>query len=246
MKSFIVADNRSDLLATLEPILKHWGYRVLSTRKAHDVMTFVQESAPCLLIIGEGLLSDQHLALDAATTEKINSGELPLIALKQEATGPVNLTPTATLAPPLDLFDLFAFIQRNVEKHPRQNLRLRMMLPGMYSTQGQNFILAEVLSLSMNGLFFKAPAQLKKDDRITVVVPLLGQGKEIEVEATVLYTVTPDTKNNYMQGFGVSFNDIPKHHQESLQHFVKERFLNEVSAHQNGVGDFNLEQLKKG
>ncbi len=41
MKSILVADNRSDLLATLEPILKHWGYRVLSTSKAEQVMTFL-------------------------------------------------------------------------------------------------------------------------------------------------------------------------------------------------------------
>ena len=76
MKSILVADNRADLLATLEPILKHWGYRVLSARKTDQVTPFLQESAPSLLIIGEGLLSDPDLTLDPDTTKRIKSGDI--------------------------------------------------------------------------------------------------------------------------------------------------------------------------
>ena len=81
MKSILVADNRSDLLATLEPILKHWGYRVLSTSKADQVMPFLQESIPSLLIVGEGLLSDPGLVLDPGMTKIIKSGDLPVVPL---------------------------------------------------------------------------------------------------------------------------------------------------------------------
>ena len=76
MKSILVADNRSDLLATLEPILKHWGYRVLSARKTDQITPFLQESAPSLLIIGEDLLSDSALTLDPATSKRVKSGDL--------------------------------------------------------------------------------------------------------------------------------------------------------------------------
>jgi hypothetical protein len=77
-----------------------------------------------------------------------------------------------------------------------------------------------------------------------VVFPLLGHCKEIEVKSTVLYTVQPEAGNNFFQGFGVSFNDIPENLEEHLQLYIREHFLREVSASRDGVGDFAKEQLK--
>ena len=244
MKTILTADNRPDLLATLEPILKHWGYRVLSTSKVDQIVAFLQESDPCLLIIGESLFADPGLTLDPATTKRIKSGDLPVIALKQDGAGQAKLTPSQTIEVPVELFDLFSFIQRQVENHPRHNLRLRLKLPGMYSIGEDEFILADVLSLSTQGLFFKAPTRIKKGDRLTVVFPLLGQCKEIEVRSTVLYTIQPEAENNFFQGFGVSFDDIPEDHKAHLKHFIREHFIREVSASHDGVGDFAAEQLK--
>ncbi len=244
MKTILVAEDRCELLATLEPILKHWGYRVLSASKAAQVMAFLQESDPCLLIISESLFAAPELALDVKTAKRIKSGELPVIALKQEGAKAAKLKPSDTLEVPVELFDLFSFIQCQVEKHPRQNLRLRLRLPGMYSIEGNEFILADVLSLSMRGLFFKAPTRINEGDRVTVVFPLFGQCKEIEVKSTVLYTIKPETANNFFQGFGVGFDDIPEEHEEQLQLFIREHFLNEVSAHRDGVGNFTENQLK--
>lgn len=244
MKSILLADNRSDLLATLEPILKHWGYRVLSTRKADQVAAFLQESEPCLLIIGDELFSDPALVITPEAGKRIKSGDMPVIALKQTGAGKLPLAPSETLEVPVELFALFAFIQSRVEKHPRQNLRLRLKLPGMYSLKDGNYMLAEVLSLSVNGLFFKTATPVKKRDRITVVFPLLGQCKEIEIKATVLYTVLPETENKFSQGFGAVFDDLSEEHEAQLRQFIRQHFLNEVSASQNGVGSFAESQLK--
>ena len=244
MKNILIADNRPDLLATLEPLLKHWGYRVLSTSKADQVILFLRESKPSLLIIGEELFADPSLELDSEAIQRIKSADLPVIALKQDATKVAKLTPSATLEVPVELFELFSFIQKHVEHHPRQNLRLRLKLPGMYSISGDEFILADVLSLSMQGLFFKAPTRIQKGDRVTVVFPLLGHCKEIEVKSTVLYTVHPEAGNNFFQGFGVGFDDIPENIKEQLQQYIREHFLNEVSAVHNGVSYFVEGQIK--
>lgn len=244
MKSILVADNRPDLLATLEPILKHWGYRVLSASNASQVSVFLQESAPILMIIGENLLADPVLTITPDTSEKIRSGGLQVVALKQNGPGRGGLVPIETLEVPVELFDLFSFIQRYVEKHPRQNLRLRLKLPGMYSIEDNEFILADVLNLSMQGLFFKATTRVKKGDRITVVFPLFGHCKEIEVKSTVLYTIQPEAGNNFFQGFGVGFDRIPDDHKWHLQKYIREHFLREVSSCHNGVGDFAETQLK--
>lgn len=244
MKSILVADNRAELLATLEPILKHWGYRVLSTRSAEQVTTFLQESKPCMLIIGEEMLADPDLGLGKNVIANIENGDLPCIALKQDGAQGLAVVPKETMDVPLELFGLFSFIQRKVEKHPRQNLRLRVRLPGMYSIAKDDFILADVLSISMKGLFFKTATRLKECDRLTVVFPLLGQGTEIEVASTVLYSIEPGPGNNYFQGFGVGFDEIPEQYSQQLRQFIRECFLKEVSSSQNGVGDFVREHLR--
>ena len=244
MKSILLADSRTDLLATIETILKHWGYRVLSTRKANQVSTFLQQSEPCLLIIGEDLLSDQALDLDKTVKTNITSGALPCLALHHDGAKASRIPVDAKLDIPLDIFELFSFIQHKVEKHPRQNLRLRLRLPGMYSLDEDYFVMADVVTLSTRGLFFKASAKVRKGDRINVVFPLLGQGKEIEVLSTVLYTIQPQAENNYFQGFGVGFDDMTESEEQQLQHYIKEHFLKEVSASNNGVSDFTEGQLK--
>jgi len=241
MKSILVADNRADLLATLEPILKHWGYRVLSTRRADQVVTFLKTSAPCLLIIGEEMLADPRLDIGSM----IQAGELPVIALRQKSAKPVDFVADETLDVPVELFGLFSFIQRKVENHPRQNLRLRVQLPGMYSIDDKAFILAELLSLSTQGLFFKAATRVNRGDCITVVFPLFGHCKEIEVKAKVLYAIQPEAANNFFQGFGVAFDDVPDDHKGLLRHFIREHFLKEVSSRRDGVGGFAAEQIKK-
>ena len=244
MKNILVADNRSDLLATLGPILKHWGYRVLSTSKAEQVMTFLLESVPCLLIIGEELLTAPELSLDPDTQNKVKSGSLPVIALKQNGASTFPVTPSEILDVPFELFELYSFIQRKVENHPRQNLRLRLRLPGMYSIGDDAFNLAEILNLSMCGLFFKSAARVKKGDRGTVVFPLLGHCREIEAKSTVLYVIEPEAANNYFQGFGVGFDDVSENHKQHLHSYIKEHFLKEVSASCDGVGNFAADQLK--
>ncbi len=167
-----------------------------------------------------------------------------MIALRHEAAEISKLKPNETLDVPVELFELFSFIQRQVEKHPRQNLRLRLRLPGMYSIEADDFILADVLTLSMRGLFFKAAAKVKKGDRIKVVFPLFGQGKEIEVTSTVLYSIQPEAENNYFQGFGVGFDNLSEQEEMQLQKYIKEHFLREVSSSYDGVTEFNKEQLK--
>ena len=240
MKCLLLADNRPDLLATLEPILKHWGYRVLAATNAVQANDFLQQSDPCLLVFGAQILGDPELKLAKQAT----STGRPLLALAQEAAAAPVLPPLEELSIPVDILLLFAFIQRYVEQHPRQNLRLHLRMPGMYKTTESDFVLADVFSLSMRGLFFKAAAKLAVGDNVSIVFPLLGRCKELEVAATVLYTVQPDTGNNYTQGFGVGFEPLSEEEDMELKQFIEDRFLNEVSTSQAGVGDFCEHQVK--
>lgn len=237
MKCLLLADDRLDLLATLEPILKHWGYRVLTAPNVTQANAFLKGSAPAMLIIGSQLLNHPELQLP-------KSGS-PLLALKHPDSLPPELEPGMVLSVPVDIFALFALIQSRVEQHPRRNLRLRLRLPGMYRIKGEDYVLAEVLSLSMAGLLFRSPMRLAKDDRITAVFPLLGHGKELEVEGTVLYVVEPTPQNNYMQGFGLGFSSLTPEQAPLLERFIEESFLNQVATSQPGVGTFSADHLKR-
>lgn len=237
MKTLLLADNRHELLATLEPILKHWGYRVLTAIDSHQAQAFLASSSPAMLLIGSNLLDEPTLQLP--------DPPLPLLAIIHPQSGPPGHSPDLALAVPIDIFTLFSFIQARVEHHPRQNLRLRLRLPGMYCLKGEEFVLADVLSLSMEGLFFRSPLRLANGDRITAVFPLLGHSREMEIDGTVLYAIDPSPVNNYAQGFGMGFDALKEEQAALLGRFIKERLLSEVSACQAGVGDFSPAHLQR-
>jgi hypothetical protein len=73
---------------------------------------------------------------------------------------------------------------------------------------------------------------------------LFGHCNEIDVNATVLYTVQPEITNKYFPGFGVGFDDINEQQKEQLQRYIREHFLREVSSSRDGIGDFTEKQLK--
>jgi len=237
MKSLLLADDRLDLLATLEPILKHWGYRVLTATTVAQVRAFLAASNPVLLLIGSNLLNSPELHLPHPP--------LPLLALDHPESPHPHMQPDMTLGVPIDIFALFSFIQSRVECHPRQNLRLQVRLPGMYRLKGKEFVLADVLSLSMHGLFCRSPLRLVAGDRLSAVFPLLGCGREIEVEGTVLYTIEPSVENNYLQGFAMGFEALNEEQASLLGRFIEERLLAEVSACQTGVGTFSAAHLRR-
>jgi len=237
MKSLLLADDRLDLLATLEPILKHWGYRVLTATNVTQVTAFLAASNPVLLLIGSNLLNAPELHLPHPP--------LPLLALAHAEAPPPHRQPDMTLEVPIDIFALFSFIQSRVEHHPRQNLRLPVRLPGMYRLEGKEFVMADVLSLSMHGLFCRSPLRLAAGDQVSAVFPLLGCGREIEVEGTVLYTIEPAVENNYLQGFAMGFDPLNAEQTSLLGRFIEERLLAEVSACQTGVGSFSAARLRR-
>jgi CheY-like chemotaxis protein len=237
MKCLLLADDRLDLLATLEPILKHWGYRVLTATNVAQANAFLAGSAPAMLIIGGHLLGDQELQLPKSGLHILTLKHPDVMAAAEPGMTVMNV--------PVDIFALFALIQSRVEQHPRRNLRLRLHLPGMYRIKGQDYVLAEVLSLSMAGLFFRSPLKLAKGDRISAVFPLLGHGKELEVEGIVLYAIDPMPQNNYMQGFGLGFSSLTPEQAPLLERFIEESFLNQVTTSQPGVGTFSADHLKR-
>jgi Tfp pilus assembly protein PilZ len=246
MKRLLIGDNREKLLATVEIVLKHWGYRALASSHSDRLLALLQETAPDLLIIGETLLKNENNSLREKIFRMAASGT-PLLVLSSSASPPAIEVPHENLPVPIDLFTLFEKVQKHLEKHPRKSIRLPIKLPGMLCL-GKTCHLAEVLSLSARGLFIKTGFRLQQGDRFHILFPLLGMKKEVEVEGRVLYCVHPDPENNFLQGVGVEFISLDEKTRKDLLSFIEGCFLNglprqlgERLAQESGSGKYPQE-----
>ncbi|HKK01748.1 MAG TPA: PilZ domain-containing protein [Desulfuromonadales bacterium] len=242
MKHILIGDEHEGLLSTLEVILKHWGYRVFATPRSSQVQAFLTETAPSLVIIGSQMLAASADELRDTLEAWCNNGEQPILVLAEGALSEQPQLPYETLNVPIDIFALFELIQRHVEKIPRKNLRLAINLPGVVH-RGERSHLAEVLSLSMEGLFIKTSFRLQAGERLRVVIPLLGMKKELEIDSQVLYFIHPGPENNYMQGVGIAFTSLDEENLKDLQNFLESRFFGEISDSKHGPTGLAPEQL---
>ncbi len=242
MKRLLICDSRENLLTTLETLLRHWGYRVLVSSRPDEVVSFLRGSPPDLLIAGAPLLNaESTLRQEIGRHLQAHGAHLIVLADPHE-TAAIDL-PHELLSAPLDIFALFAMLQTHLEKHPRKNLRLSVQIPGMLC-RGETTLLSEVLSLSTHGLFIKTGVRLEKEDRLKVLIPLIGMGKELEIEGRVLYRVHPEQHNGYLQGVGIAFVDLCDEDRRALEAFVEKRFLNEVKEKGRRLGHLSPDQLQ--
>jgi hypothetical protein len=233
MKRLLIGDNCEDLLSTLEVILRHWGYRVLVSSRPAQLVELLRETSPDLLVMGARLLREPDNSLTRAVSRHVSEGKGPLIVLQEEPDAVPIAVPHETLGVPPDIFSLFSLIQKHLEKHPRRNLRLDIHLPGMLCT-GESCHLAEVLSLSTNGLFVKTGFRPAKDAPLRVVIPLMGMKQELELDGRILYRIEPGPGNNYFQGIGIEFAEPGKESLLALQAFLEHRFIGDLAARPGG------------
>ncbi len=242
MKRIFLGDLRVKLLSTAELILKHWGYRVLASPSAAQLGRFLADVPPDLMILGQGLLAGADPELRERLKKMVAKGAPPLVVLEDPEAPAVPDFPQESLPVPLDIFSLFELTQRHLESTPRRNLRLRVQLPGMFYT-GPNPSLAEVLSLSVHGLFIKTGHRIHDLNRFKVIIPLLGMKTEVEIEGEVIYRVHPGPDNNYMQGVGIEFVDLEHETLLVIKDFIENRVLGEMADSRNGSRDLDLSQL---
>jgi Tfp pilus assembly protein PilZ len=243
MKRLLIGDSRERLLSTLEVILKHWGYRALVTSRPDVLKALVKESSPDLLIIGAHLLADEETPLWQAIAARVTDEKCPLIIIGDTEVRQFISLPHDYLEVPPDVFDLFALIQRHVNKYPRKNLRLTVQLPGMLNF-GENCQLSQVISLSRQGLFIKTGFRLNRGDQLKVSIPLIGMQRELEVEGRVLYRILPDPENNYLQGVGVEFLDMDDECRQALESFIEKRFFGDLTSQERVFPGLEKDQLR--
>lgn len=233
MKRVLVGDERDGLVTTLETFIRHWGYRVTASSRSDSFLTLLREIEPDLLIVGSAWLGDKQSALYECVADHVVGRALPLLTLAGAAKTEIPL-PHEELPTPLDIFALYPLIQRHLEKIPRRHPRLSLQIPGLVC-RGENRELAEVVSLSRQGLFIKTPLRMREGEQLQLILPLVGMRKELEISSQVLYCIHPGPDNNYLQGFGLGFVEPDPEHLEILETYIESRIFGEVNTRQPGL-----------
>lgn len=233
MKRLLLGDSREELVSTLEVILRHWGCRVLATSRPAQLEAFLRETDPALLVLGARLLAEAEPSLEQAIARQVTEKGRPLIVLREAGVPEPALPAHETLDFPVDLFALFQLMQRHLEKHPRRHLRLSVRLPGLLCA-GESCHLAEILSLSTEGLFLRTCFRLSEEASLKVVLPLIGMKRELELTGRVLYRVEPGAGNNYLQGVGIEFTGLTEEARRALRAFLEKRFLGDLADRPDG------------
>lgn len=237
MKLILIGDYREELLSTLEIILKNWGYRALVTSDDSEFLSILNELSPELIIAGPSILTKKSVVKELAKQQST------LLLIADATVKPVKNLTGENLVYPVDVFKLFELIQKNLEKIPRRNIRLNVLLPSMYY-HGESPCIAEVISLSAEGVFIKTGSRIDGINEVRIALPLIGMQTEIEVNGRVVYRVEPHPDNNYLQGMGIEFTDIDPETALLLQQFVEGLLMAELSEKNFNQDSLNLEQLQ--
>lgn len=222
MKRVLIGDNREEWVSTLESLLKNWGYRAIATESPESFLEIQQELEPDLLIVGPSLFAEK------VSAARINRLETHRISIKDPQNKPTWRPQGAVLDFPVDVFQLFSMVQQRLEKIPRRNIRLNVRMPGLYDN-GNGPCIAEVLSLSPEGLFLKTGTKLDRIEDLNLVLPLIGMQTELEIRGRIAYRVEPAPENNYMQGLGIEFVDLDSARMEVLEQYVEGLLFNELN-----------------
>ena len=236
MKRILIGDQREELMSTLEVILKNWGYRALATSDGDEFKSLLGELTPDLILSSPSFLARHSLQ------KPIEQMKTPLLLIRDTDDQAEVKSGGCTLAYPVDVFKLFELIQKNMEKVPRRNIRLKVQLPSMYY-HGESPCIAEVVSLSAEGLFLKTGARFEGLTDVRIVLPLIGMQTEIEVSGRIVYRVDPHPDNNYRQGMGIEFHSTTEETNLLLQRFVENLLMNELTEKSYTQDALDLDQL---
>ncbi|KIH76821.1 PilZ domain-containing protein [Geoalkalibacter ferrihydriticus] len=228
MKRVLIASGQRGLMSNLDMVLKHWGYRPLSSSHRDDICGLLQATDPELVIF------------DAPWLRKHASDLLHLVPqMEQQATRLAVLDDCKEVLPhlsaclpyqkiPSDIFSLYGLTQAVLQNHPRRRLRTGVHLPGMLRRDGRPWDLTQIQTLGTGGMFIRSGYRLHHSETLRLCVPLFGMKEELEALGRVVYEIHPTMENNYMQGYGIEFTSLSAQSRQSLSRFVAGCFVREL------------------
>jgi len=237
-KQIMVVHQQPQVLSSLEMVLGNWGYALEKASSVQEMNSRLRKTKPRFLILENGLITAEQLDNLPLLAREKKSKDLT-IALLGKGSPDANIPANYTLNLPLNIFALYEAVQKSLEPIPRQDVRVKVRLPGMVRPGNKHFNLGEVLCLSTGGMFIRCGIPLPTGTQLEIILPLLGLKCELEITGEVIYQVTPCVENNYNQGVGIRFNNLKFKDKELLEKYLENRLQEDLSEH---LGQSNPDQ----
>ncbi|WP_305041707.1 PilZ domain-containing protein [Geoalkalibacter sp.] len=230
MKRVLIASCQNNLMSNLDIILKHWGYRPLSSPHRDDICGLLEATEPQLVIFDAPWLREHAADLEHLVPQM--ERRATRLAVLDDCREPLPvLSPELPYRKiPSDIFSLYGLTQAVLQNHPRRRLRTGVHLPGMFRRDGRQWDLTQILTLGTGGMFIRSGYRLNRSETVRLCVPLLGMKEELEALGRVVYEVQPTPENNYMQGYGIEFTSLAPESQQALSRFVAGCFVRELES----------------
>jgi len=229
-KQIMAVHQQPQVLSSLEMVLGNWGYELEKASSVQEMNTRLRKVKPHFLLIENGLISSEQLDNLPLLARETKSKDLT-IALLGHGSHEGNISANYALDLPLNIFALYEAVQKSLEPVPRQDVRVKVRLPGMVRPGDKHFNLGEVLCLSTGGMFIRCGIPLPTGTQLEIILPLLGLKCELELAGEVIYQVTPCAENNYNQGVGIRFNALSIHDKELLEKYLENRLQEDLYEH---------------
>ncbi len=229
MKRVLVASKHQHLLSNLDMVLKHWGYRSLTSHHHDDILEQLETTEPDLVIFDAPWLRENqsHLTPLLPLLEHRNKTHYAIME-DEEGTAPGLSSRLPQKRVAADIFSIYSLTQSLLQNHPRKRLRTGVHLPGMFQRQGRCWNMGQIMTLGTGGMFIQSGFHLQRDEALHLCIPLLGMKQEIEISGRVLYAVEPCQENNYRQGYGIEFEGLVGETAHALRRFVAGCFLHGI------------------
>lgn len=230
MKQILAVHQHQNILNSLEMVLNNWGYHIETAKSTQEMNSRLKKLKPDFLIIENGLLQKDQLESFPLIARQIKSKNVT-VALLGDSNDSEPLQSNYLLPVPLNVFALYEALQKSLEPVPRQDVRVKVRLPGMVRPGNKHFNLGEVLCLSIGGMFIRCGVPLPTGTRLEIILPLIGMKHELEIKGEVIYQVTPSAENNYNQGVGIRFSELSRAEQELLEKYLEKRLQDDLTEH---------------
>ncbi len=243
IKRLLIADERENFLSAIEGIVKLWGYRVFASSQPQQLLASLADQAPDLILVSATMLQTAP-GLREKVQALAQQAVVPLVLmLEEEETADPSLLVSESLLLPVDLRQLYALVQTYLEPYPRRHLRMALHLPCLLrEEEGER--LTELLSLSPHGLLLRTARSMQRGERLQIVVPLFGLNRELSLVGEVLYPVEPLKENNFLQAAGVGFVDPSAEEIETLNSYLEQHLLADLSRNINGLDEVEISSLQ--
>ncbi len=235
IRYILVVDTDLNERFTMSMLLQRFGYTVCTANSAREAIEFLCV-APAVAVFCEAGEAGSDLMAQLSADTRFRDVPLVLVAeLPDRGLGErVRRGELAgLLRKPLDPEEVFAIIQKVIEKGTRRNIRIATALPAVLvdragGTEGY------VTVLSQYGLFFRSLDPWPVNARVAVDFVLWN--RTVRLEATVLYIVTFEEGPFLEPGMGMKFVKIGPEDSALIRAFILEHVEEGITSHGAGQG----------